>query len=215
MILPVQTVTELNACQLGATSSSSSAKVTVAAASSSSHVSITSAPEVVEFKPPTPTPQDPYPGYYLLPSGAWAAHDPDYYNVFLKKWKKEYDDQVRALEKGAIKGFEGSEESAEEVNMVTEMEKARREIQERESRKAVTTDATGEPAKPRMNIDVSWRYILIVGCRALLMFSLACQAERSREISSPTVLATYRCLSKPRSPRGEDCRRKAESQRSW
>ncbi|KDQ33329.1 hypothetical protein PLEOSDRAFT_153012 [Pleurotus ostreatus PC15] len=138
---------------LGATSSSSSAKVTAAAASSSSHVSITSAPEVIEFKPPTPTPQDPYPGYYLLPSGAWAAYDPEYYNVYLKKWKKEYDDQVRALEKGAIKGFEGSEESAEEVNMVTEMEKARREIQERESRKAVTTDATGEPAKPRMNID--------------------------------------------------------------
>ncbi|KAL4265205.1 Proline-rich protein PRCC [Pleurotus pulmonarius] len=138
---------------LGTSSSSSSTKVTAGSASSASHVSITSAPEVVEFKPPTPTPQDPYPGYYLLPSGAWAAYDPDYYNVFLKKWKKEYDDQVRALEKGAIKGFEGSEESAEEVNMVKEMEKARKEIQERESRKAVTTDATGEPAKPRMNID--------------------------------------------------------------
>lgn len=40
---------------------------------------ISSAPPVSEFVPPVPTPSDPYPGYYQLPSGAWAAHDPAYY----------------------------------------------------------------------------------------------------------------------------------------
>ncbi|KAJ8521629.1 hypothetical protein ONZ45_g1679 [Pleurotus djamor] len=134
------------------TTSKSSAADLPTKPSTTSKISVSSAPKVVEFKPPTPTPEDPYPGYYLLPSGAWAAHDPEYYNTFLKKWKKEYDAHVRALEKGTAKGFEGSEDS-EEVNAMKEMEKARIEIQERESRKAVTKDAAGEPAKPRMNID--------------------------------------------------------------
>lgn len=40
---------------------------------------ISSAPAVSDFVPPAPTPTDPYPGYYQLPSGAWAAHDPTYY----------------------------------------------------------------------------------------------------------------------------------------
>ncbi|BEJ14200.1 hypothetical protein CspHIS471_0313740 [Cutaneotrichosporon sp. HIS471] len=40
---------------------------------------ISSAPAVSEFVPPAPTPNDPYPGYYQLPSGSWAAHDPTYY----------------------------------------------------------------------------------------------------------------------------------------
>ncbi|GMK53443.1 hypothetical protein CspeluHIS016_0100290 [Cutaneotrichosporon spelunceum] len=40
---------------------------------------ISSAPAVSEFVPPAPTPDDPYPGYYQLPSGSWAAHDPEYY----------------------------------------------------------------------------------------------------------------------------------------
>ncbi|CAK9780362.1 hypothetical protein CC85DRAFT_313533 [Cutaneotrichosporon oleaginosum] len=40
---------------------------------------ITSAPPVSEFVPPAPSPDDPYPGYYQLPSGSWAAHDPAYY----------------------------------------------------------------------------------------------------------------------------------------
>lgn len=115
--------------------------------------SVSSAPKVDDFAPPEPTPQDLYPGYYLLPSGQWAAYDPEYYRTFYNKWKKEYDDHVRALEKG-IKGFEAVEtEGAREFNALQEMEKAKREIQEHEERKALTTGDT-EAAAPKMNIKV-------------------------------------------------------------
>ncbi len=43
---------------------------------------ISSAPTVADFVPPPPTPSDPYPGYYLLPSGSWAAYEPAYYHSF-------------------------------------------------------------------------------------------------------------------------------------
>lgn len=114
---------------------------------------VSSAPKVDDFVPPEPTPEDLYPGYYLLPSGQWAAYEPEYYRSFYNKWKKEYDDHVRALEKG-IKGFEAVEtEGAREFNALQEMEKAKREIQEHEERKALTTGDT-EAAAPKMNIKV-------------------------------------------------------------
>ncbi|KAG2078255.1 hypothetical protein BDR04DRAFT_458150 [Suillus decipiens] len=116
---------------------------------STSTPTVSSAPEVTSFTPPPPTPTDPYPGYYLLPSGAWAAHDQAYYATFVKKWQQEYDAHVRALEKGEV---EREAEKAAEVNMQAEMEKARIEIKERESRKALTGIKTGEPEQPRMNI---------------------------------------------------------------
>ncbi|KAH9856930.1 mitotic checkpoint regulator, MAD2B-interacting-domain-containing protein [Lenzites betulinus] len=109
------------------------------------------APQVQDFTPPEPTPEDPYPGYYLLPSGQWAAHDPAYYKKHYDKWKREYDAHVRALEKGKIKGFEGAD-GAEEVNALKEMEKAKVEIQEREERKALTTAPDAVPEAPKMNI---------------------------------------------------------------
>jgi len=112
---------------------------------------VSSAPKVDDFVPPEPTPQDPYPGYYLLPSGAWAAYDPAYYQSFYGKWKREYDAHVRTLEKGT-KGFEALEtEGAQDFNAQQEMEKAKKEIQEREERKALTTGDV-EAAAPKMNI---------------------------------------------------------------
>ncbi|KIR25476.1 hypothetical protein I309_05640 [Cryptococcus deuterogattii LA55] len=44
--------------------------------------SISSAPVAPDFVPPEPTANDPYPGYYQLPSGEWRAYDPDYYSSF-------------------------------------------------------------------------------------------------------------------------------------
>ena len=44
--------------------------------------SISSAPAVSDFLPPPPTSSDPYPGYYQLPSGQWAAYEPEYYHSF-------------------------------------------------------------------------------------------------------------------------------------
>ncbi|GBE81939.1 predicted protein [Sparassis crispa] len=114
---------------------------------------ISSAPNVDDFVPPKPTPQDPYPGYYLLPSGAWAAYDAEYYRKFYDKWKREYDAHVRAMEKGTAKGFEALEsEGAQEVNAQREMEKAKREIQELEERKALTKGDVDAAGAPKMNI---------------------------------------------------------------
>lgn len=44
--------------------------------------SVTSAPAVADFVPPEPTAADPYPGYYQLPSGQWAAYEAEYYAQF-------------------------------------------------------------------------------------------------------------------------------------
>ncbi|KAF8798058.1 hypothetical protein BYT27DRAFT_7123770 [Phlegmacium glaucopus] len=126
-------------------------------ASSSSSLSLPSAaPSLPTFEPPEPTPMDPYPGYYQLPSGVWAAYDPEYYAKFMKKWEHDYNSQLRALEKGTIKGFEGLQDApVEEINALKEMEKAKKEIQEREEKKAITQGAGGGPVAPKMNINAS------------------------------------------------------------
>ena len=98
-----------------------------------------------------------------MPSGAWATYDPEYFTKFLKKWENDYNSQLRALEKGTIKGFEGLEDApVEEIDALKEMEKAKKEIQEREEKKAVTHGAGGGPVAPKMNINV--------GCSQLVMF---------------------------------------------
>ncbi|KAF8964042.1 hypothetical protein BDZ97DRAFT_939484 [Flammula alnicola] len=73
----------------------------------------------------------------------------------MKKWEREYNAHVRALEKGTIKGFEGLQNAdVEEIDALKEMEKAKKEIQEREEKKAVTKGADGGPVAPKMNISV-------------------------------------------------------------
>ncbi|KAJ3568588.1 hypothetical protein NP233_g5607 [Leucocoprinus birnbaumii] len=123
--------------------------------SSFSIPTLSSAPALPTFEPPEPTPQDQYPGYYQLPSGQWAAYEAGYYEKFRRKWQKEYDDYVRGLEKGTLKGFEGYEDSASEVDAMKEMEKARVEIKEREERKALSKGATGPAEEPRMKFNAS------------------------------------------------------------
>ncbi len=137
------------------TSTSTSAPSTSPSSIPSILPPISSAPAIADFTPPEPTPQDPYPGYYLLPSGSWASYDPVYYQKFYKKWKKAYEDHVRALEKGVEKGFEDVErDGAQEVNALKEMERAKKEVQEREEKKALTAGAANNAAAPNMNIKV-------------------------------------------------------------
>jgi len=105
--------------------------------------------------PPEPTPTDPYPGYYLLPSGSWAQYDKEYYDKFLFKWQEDYNDHIRALEKGKVKGFDGMEEDKlQEVDAAAEMERAKIEIQEREAKKSLTKGATDYAKGPNMKITV-------------------------------------------------------------
>ncbi|KNZ71787.1 hypothetical protein J132_07276 [Termitomyces sp. J132] len=137
-------------------STGSSTKVPQPSSSSHSAPTLSSAPDVPTFEIPEPSQTDEYPGYYQLPSGAWAAHDPVYYAKFVKKWQAEYDAHVRALEKGMVKGFEDLESAeVEDVNAMAEMERAKREIQEREERKAITQGAGGAPAAPKMTLNAS------------------------------------------------------------
>ncbi|KAJ7109419.1 mitotic checkpoint regulator, MAD2B-interacting-domain-containing protein [Mycena epipterygia] len=139
---------------LGATTSTSSH--IVASSSTPSLPALSSAPVIPKFEPPEPTPTDPYPGYYTLPSGAWAAYDPAYYATFTTKWQKEYNAHVRALEKGQVKGFEDLDSAAvEEVDAMKEMEKAKLEVREREARKAITRGADGAPAAPNIKLTAS------------------------------------------------------------
>lgn len=176
---------------------------------------VSSAPAIEEFTPPEPTPQDPYPGYYLLPSGAWAAYDTAYYQRFYTKWKKEYDAHVRALEKGVEKGFEAVEtEGAQEVDAAKEMERAKREIQDREEKKALTKGGQGEQAAPKMNIKVGVRCLPHSVFWLTLRF-VGRRSQRQSEGTPPTYDSPERGLCQPGSFGREDCARSSESEGSW
>ena len=61
---------------------------------------------------------------------------------------------MRALEKKE-KGFEGADaDDTQEVNALREMEKAKKEVQEREEKKSLTQGSGGDAAAPKMNIKV-------------------------------------------------------------
>ncbi|KAF8625793.1 hypothetical protein AX15_005180 [Amanita polypyramis BW_CC] len=121
-----------------------------------SAIMLSSAPEIPTFEPPEPTQTDLYPGYYQLPSGAWARHDPTYYTTFVKRWQDEYNAHVRALEKGTAKGFEGYDSaSTQDVDTQKEMERAKVELKEREERKALTKGAGMGPSAPKMKMTAS------------------------------------------------------------
>ena len=153
---------------------------------------VSSAPKIEEFVPPEPSPQDPYPGYYQLPNGSWAAYDPAYYRTFYDKWKKEYDTHVRALEKGKLKGFEGAEEeNLEEVNALKEMERAKIEIQEREERKELTKGADNAAAMPNMKIKVHLPSVLKLSYVELtLYFAQGAMGGRARSRHQLSSLLT-------------------------
>ncbi|KAK7054835.1 hypothetical protein VNI00_003298 [Paramarasmius palmivorus] len=137
---------------LGSSSKSSAPSIPT----SSSSITISSAPDLPTFEPPEPSVNDPYPGYYQLPSGQWAAHDPVYFEKFRKKWENDYNAHVRALEKGTAKGFEAYDRGeVEEVDAAKEMERAKEEIKEREERKAITKVGQGASEKPKMTITAS------------------------------------------------------------
>lgn len=117
----------------------------------------------------------------MLPSGSWAAYEPNYYKKFYDRWKREYDSHVRALEKGIEKGFEAVErEGAQEVNAAEEMERAKVEIQEREERKALTAGGDAAPAAPKMNIKVNALLTLFISEDAHDMLQGAGLSGRAR-----------------------------------
>ncbi|KAI6150422.1 mitotic checkpoint regulator, MAD2B-interacting-domain-containing protein [Pisolithus tinctorius] len=150
---PAQTFFSLGSASTSTRTTPSSAP-SLTAVSSAPSTSTSSAPAIPTFRPPSPTLDDPYPGYYQLPSGAYAPYDADYYASYARKWQAEYDKQIRELEKSQ---YNLQTEDVQDVDMAAEMEKARREIQVREERKALTAgkannNADGEPEMPKMNV---------------------------------------------------------------
>lgn len=159
----------------------------VPSSSSSSPIasSLSAAPIVPEENIPEPMPYDPYPGYYQRANGDWAQYDVEYYTKFQKKWQAEYDAQVRALEKGAVKGFEDYDAAkAQEIDPVEEMERAKREVQEREERKALTKGAGAGPAEPKMKISVGLLPSVPLGKTDFVTRRLRCPALQGRGTSS-------------------------------
>ena len=114
-------------------------------------MTLSSAPAVKDFEPPAPSPYDPYPGYYQLPSGEWAAHDPVVYKKFMQQLTSGVDMQAGNQTKSEAKEFAARSED----NMATfdpNEELRQGQIAERERRKAVTTTPAGAPAVPRMKV---------------------------------------------------------------
>ncbi|KAG6379817.1 mitotic checkpoint regulator, MAD2B-interacting-domain-containing protein [Boletus reticuloceps] len=134
--------------------SSTSTATSVLSASASSSSTMSSAPAISTFRPPSPTLDDPYPGYYQFPSGAYAPYYANYYASYAKKWKADYDKHIRAPEKSQ---YQPEMDDTQDVNMAAEMEKAHRVIKEWEDRKVLMMgmmgqNEIGELAMPRMNV---------------------------------------------------------------
>ncbi|KAG9100740.1 hypothetical protein FRC06_003778 [Ceratobasidium sp. 370] len=136
---------------LGAAPSAAPAVSAAPDASPGSSVTLLSAPDVKDFEPPAPTPYDPYPGYYQLPSGEWKAHDPKVYQKFLRQLTSGVDVQTDNQTKSEAKEF--AERSGDNMATFDPTEELRKgQIAERERKKAITATPAGAPAVPRMKV---------------------------------------------------------------
>lgn len=112
-----------------------------------SSLKVSSAPAVTTFAPPDPSMDDPYPGYYQLPSGQWAQYDPEFYRDFWEEKRKEWEAQNPTIQKG----FEDAHENAQDISAQDQMDHA---AKLREEKKALTEKNGNPAAKPNMNIAV-------------------------------------------------------------
>jgi proline-rich protein PRCC len=120
----------------------------------SKELSLSAAPSVTEFVPPEPKEEDPYPGYYLLPSGRWAQYDREYYENYWKQKQEEWEKAFQELQKQS----ETPDDQTQDISASDQLDHAKRL---REERKAVTKNAMGVPEKPNMNIEVGFRIYLL------------------------------------------------------
>ncbi len=139
----------------------------------SSSFTITAAPNVEEFIPPDPTPGGPYPGYFKMPNGNWAAYDQEYYTSIARTWTQRTTQEVdRSLQRD-VNAADG--DHLQEVSAMDEASRTRAEI---ESRKDLTADVIRSgPKAPNMKITVRSSFSA-VACRpcmeANIPFSTNC-----------------------------------------
>ncbi|KAG8970802.1 hypothetical protein FRC03_000019 [Tulasnella sp. 419] len=112
-----------------------------ASTSHPSSVQISAAPSVKDYEPPPPTPYDPYPGYYQLPSGQWAAYDPTVYKKYWDEWNAAYAEPNSKDSGKEGKGWEGADrDDLVSVNALEEL--ARERLAEKERTKNITAPPT-------------------------------------------------------------------------
>ena len=113
-------------------------------------IAITAAPKVEEFVPPDPTPDDPYPGYFKMPNGQWAAYDPEYYYSIAKTWTQHSTEDKDRSRRRDINAADGDD--LQEVSAMDEASHTRAQI---EARKDLTADAIRSgPKAPNMKVTV-------------------------------------------------------------
>ena len=136
----------------------SSSKIT-----NSSSTTITAAPNVEEFIPPDPTPDDPYPGYFQMPNGKWAAYDQEYYSSIARTWAQRTTQEVdRSLQRD-VNAADGNH--LQEVSAMDEASRMRADI---ESRKDLTADVIRSgPKLPNMQMTVRFSFS-VVACRSCM-----------------------------------------------
>lgn len=111
---------------------------------------ITAAPNVEEFIPPDPTPDDPYPGYFKMPNGKWAAYDQEYYSSIARTWVQQTTEEMGRSRQRHINAVDG--DHLQEVSAMDEASRGRAEI---EARKDLTADVIRSgPKAPNMKITV-------------------------------------------------------------
>lgn len=143
---------------------------------------------VKEYEPPEPTPYDPYPGYYELPSGEWRAYDPAYYKSHWETWQAQYSTSADIKGKGKDgRGWEGADnDDMTAVNADEEMRNS--QLAERERQKGLTAPPTivqGEAPKVKVRSIVS-------GCRPDSGSDKRMIFSNSKRMVSPRVAISCR-----------------------
>lgn len=176
----------------------------------SSSITITAAPNVEEFIPPDPTPDDPYPGYFQLPDGKWAAYDPEYYSSSIARtWAQQTTEEMGRSRQRNINT--GDSDQLQDVSAMDEASRTRAEI---EARKDLTADVIRSgPKAPNMKVTVRSSFHLLHADHAWnLTYPLGVTDVRNCKAETPTVYPSHGCIHKSRRDRGQNSTSKAEPQ---
>ena len=173
----------------------------------SSSITITAAPKVEEFIPPDPTPDDPYPGFFKMPNGQWAAYDSEYYHSIASTWTQpatEERDRSRQRDINTV--------DANHLQEISAMDEASRMQADIETRKDLTADVIRSgPKAPNMKITV--RPYFPVAMSRILIYPLGVTDVRNCKAKTSIVYPSHGCIHASRRDRGENRPGKAEPQR--
>jgi proline-rich protein PRCC len=164
-----------------------------------SSITITAAPNVEEFIPPDPTPSDPYPGYFKMPNGKWAAYDPEYYSSIARTWVQQTTEEMGRSRQRDINT--GDDDHLREVSAMDEASRTRAEI---EARKDLTADVIRSgPKAPNMKVTVRSSFLRLHADRAWnLTYPLGGTDVRNCKAETPTVYPAHGCIHTSRRDRG-------------